>query len=101
MSFRAYRIFIENDHTIGRFVEVVQDDLDTGEVVIRTAYSSVNYKDALADSGAAKIIRRSPCIGGIDVAGVVESSQDARFKPGDEVLVTGYDMGVAHDGGFS
>ncbi|HEY6093599.1 MAG TPA: YhdH/YhfP family quinone oxidoreductase [Gallionellaceae bacterium] len=101
MSFRAYRIFIENEHTVGRFVEVVQDDLDQGNVVIRSAYSSVNYKDALAASGTAKIIRRSPCIGGIDVAGVVESSLDPRFKPGDEVLVTGYDMGVAHDGGFS
>ena len=101
MSFRAYRIFIENDKTVSRFVDLVQDDLDPGEVVIRAAYSSVNYKDALAASGMAKVIRRSPCIGGIDVAGVVESSTDARFKTGDEVLVTGYDMGVAHDGGYS
>jgi putative YhdH/YhfP family quinone oxidoreductase len=101
MSFRAFRIFIENDRTTSRFVDLVQDDLDQGNVVIRTAYSSVNYKDALAASGAAKVIRRSPCIGGIDVAGVVESSQDPRFKTGDEVLVTGYDMGVAHDGGYS
>lgn len=101
MSFRAYRIFNEDNKTVGRFVDLIQDDLDPGEVVIRTAYSSVNYKDALAASGAGKIIRRFPCIGGIDVAGVVESSQDARFKSGDEVLVTGYDMGVAHDGGYA
>ncbi len=101
MSFRAYRIFNEDNHTVSRFVNLIQDDLDPGEVVIRAAYSSVNYKDALAASGTAKIVRRFPCVGGIDVAGVVESSTDARFKTGDEVLVTGYDMGVAHDGGYA
>ncbi|HUX90799.1 MAG TPA: oxidoreductase [Gallionellaceae bacterium] len=101
MSYRAYRIFNEDNKTVSRWVELTLDDLDPGEVVIRTAYSSVNYKDALAATGAGKVIRRFPCVGGIDVSGVVESSLDARFKPGDEVLVTGYDMGVAHDGGFS
>lgn len=101
MSFRAYRIFNEDDKTVSRFVDLIQDDLDPGEVVIRVAYSSVNYKDALAATGGGKVVRRFPCIGGIDVAGVVESSLDSRFKTGDEVLVTGYDMGVAHDGGFS
>jgi acrylyl-CoA reductase (NADPH) len=55
----------------------------------------------LAATGAGKVIRRFPCVGGIDVAGVVESSQDPRFNVGDEVLVTGYDMGVAHDGGYA
>ena len=77
------------------------DDLDPGEVVVRVLYSSINYKDALAATGAGKVIRRFPCVGGVDAAGVVEASQDARFKPGDEVIVTGYDMGVAHDGGFA
>lgn len=101
MSYRAYRIFNEDNKTVSRWVELTLDDLDPGEVVIRTAYSSVNYKDALAATGAGKVIRRFPCVGGIDVSGVVESSLDARFKPGDEVLVTGYDMGVAHDGGFA
>jgi len=99
--FRAYRIFEEGGKSAGRFVELAPEDLDPGEVVIRTQYSSVNYKDALAATGAGKIIRRFPCVGGVDAAGVVESSQDARFKPGDEVVVTGYDMGVAHDGGFA
>jgi acrylyl-CoA reductase (NADPH) len=61
----------------------------------------VNYKDALAATGAGKVIRRFPCVGGVDVAGVVEHSEDARFKSGDAVIVTGYDMGVAHDGGFA
>ena len=99
--FRAYRIFYENGNTVSRFVDVALDDLDPGDVVIRAVYSSINYKDALAATGAGKIIRRFPCNGGVDVAGVVESSLDARFKPGDEVIVTGYDMGVAHDGGFA
>ncbi|CAG1003260.1 partial Acrylyl-CoA reductase AcuI, partial [Methylophilaceae bacterium] len=91
--FRAYRIFDQDGKSAGRFVELTLDELDRGDVVIRTAYSSVNYKDALAATGAGKVIRRFPCVGGVDAAGVVESSQDARFKPGDEVIVTGYDIG--------
>lgn len=101
MNFRAYRIFNENDHIEGRWVDMTLSDLDKGEVVIRVAYSSVNYKDALAATGAGKIIRRFPCVGGIDVTGVVESSEDARFKISDKVLVTGYGMGVSHDGGYT
>jgi NADPH2:quinone reductase len=101
MSFRVYRIFNEDNKIISRWVDLTLDQLDPGEVVIRAAYSSVNYKDALAATGAGKVIRRFPCVGGIDVSGTVESSQDARFKVGDQVLVTGYDMGVAHDGGYA
>jgi len=100
-SFRAYRIFEENGQSSGSFVDLSLDDLDPGEVVIQTHYSSVNYKDALAATGAGKVIRRFPCVGGVDAAGVVVSSSDARFKPGDEVIVTGYGMGVDHDGGFA
>ena len=100
-AFNAYRIFEENGKSIGRFVELSLDDLDPGEVVIRSHFSGVNYKDALAATGAGKVVRRFPCVGGVDVSGVVESSQDTRFKAGDKVLVTGYDMGVAHDGGFA
>ncbi len=99
--FRAYRIFEENGSSAGRFVELRLSDLDPGEVVIKSHYSSVNYKDALAATGEGKVIRRFPCVGGVDVSGVVESSTDVRFKPGDEVLVTGYGMGVSHDGGFA
>jgi len=99
--FLSYRIDQQNGQSGGRFVEVSLDDLDSGEVVIHAHYSSVNYKDALAATGAGKVIRRFPCVGGIDVSGVVASSTDARFKAGDAVLVTGYDMGVAHDGGFA
>ncbi|WP_435626835.1 oxidoreductase [Candidatus Ferrigenium straubiae] len=99
--FRAYRIFEDNGKSAGRFVELALDDLDPGEVVIRVHYSSVNYKDALAATGAGRVVRRFPCVGGVDAAGVVASSSDARYKPGDEVLVTGYGMGVDHDGGFA
>jgi putative YhdH/YhfP family quinone oxidoreductase len=100
-KFHAYRIFEVDGKSAGRFVGLSLDDLDPGEVVIRSHFSGVNYKDALAATGAGKVVRRLPCIGGVDVSGVVESSQDARFKVGDKVLVTGYDMGVAHDGGFA
>jgi putative YhdH/YhfP family quinone oxidoreductase len=100
-GFLAYRVFDENGKSAGRMVNLSLDDLDQGQVVIKVHYSGVNYKDALAATGAGKVIRRFPCNGGIDVSGVVESSSDARFKAGDAVLVTGYDMGVAHDGGFA
>lgn len=100
-KFKAYRIFNEDNKVQSRLVDVALDELDAGEVVIKTAYSSVNFKDALAATGAGKIIRRFPCVGGIDVSGVVESSTDARFKKGDSIICTSYDFGVAHDGGYA
>jgi acrylyl-CoA reductase (NADPH) len=84
-----------------RFVETGLDELDAGEVVVRVQYSSINYKDALAATGAGKIIRRFPCIGGIDLAGTVVSSSDPRFREGDAVLATGYDLSQGHDGGYT
>jgi acrylyl-CoA reductase (NADPH) len=99
--FSAFRVFDENGKISGRIVQISLDDLSDGAVVIKAAYSSVNYKDALAATGTGKIMRRFPLVGGIDVAGTVESSADARFKKGDPVLVTGYDLGVAHDGGYA
>jgi NADPH2:quinone reductase len=100
-NFRAYRIFEENGRSGGRLVEMTLDELDAGEVVIRTAYSSVNFKDALTGTGAGKVVRRFPCVGGIDGCGTVVSSSDRRFKPGDEVICTSYDLGVARDGGYA
>jgi NADPH2:quinone reductase len=100
-KFRAYRIFEENGKSTGRLVEMTLDELDAGEVVIRTAYSSVNFKDALTGTGAGKVVRRFPCVGGIDGCGTVVSSSDRRFKPGDEVICTSYDLGVARDGGYA
>jgi acrylyl-CoA reductase (NADPH) len=99
--FKAFRIYNDNNTVAGRIVEMNVDDLRPGGVVFKTAYSSVNYKDALAATGTGgKIIRSYPLTGGIDAAGTVVSSSDARVKPGDEVICTSYDMGVAHDGGY-
>jgi putative YhdH/YhfP family quinone oxidoreductase len=101
-KFRAYRVFSENDRVAGRVVQLGLDELSPGEVVFRTAHSSVNYKDALAATGAGgKIIRKFPLIAGIDAAGTVVSSTDRRFKAGDEVICTSYDFGVTHDGGYA
>jgi len=101
-KFRAFRIFNDDNKVAGRVVETSLDDIAPGEVVFKTAYSSVNYKDALAGTGTGgKIIRKYPLTGGIDAAGTVVSSTDKRFREGDEVICTSYDMGVAHDGGYS
>src|SRR5262245_6571650 len=100
-KFKAFRIFNEEGKVVSRLVEMNLDALDPGEVTVRTAFSSINYKDALAATGAGKIIRRFPCVGGIDGSGVVVSSTDARFREGDEVIATSYDIGVAHDGGYA
>jgi acrylyl-CoA reductase (NADPH) len=100
-TFRAFRVFDEGGHVQGRIVQAALDELSAGAVVIKAEYSSVNYKDAMAATGAGKILRRFPLIPGIDVSGTVESSEDPRFRPGDPVLVTGYDLGVANDGGYS
>jgi NADPH2:quinone reductase len=100
-TFRAFRIFEVQGKVQGRLVDAALDELSAGTVVIAGAYSSVNYKDALAATGAGRILRRFPLIGGIDVSGTVASSEDPRFQPGDKVLVTGYDLGVAHDGGYA
>src|SRR5439155_2360295 len=96
LGFKAYLISEADGKTISRFTDMDEAQLDPGEVTIRVAYSSVNYKDALAATGAGKIIRRFPCIGGIDLAGTVMKSADARFAVGEAVICTGYDVGVAH-----
>lgn len=99
--FKAYLIDQKDSKTVAGFTQFSEDQLDKGEVTIKVAYSSVNYKDALAATGAGRIIRRYPCIGGIDMAGIVVKSSDARFKDGDEVIATSYDIGVAHHGGYA
>src|SRR5689334_3183255 len=100
-TFKAFRIFNDDNRVAGRVVDTTLDELSPGEVVFKTAYSSVNYKDALAGTGTGgKIIRNYPLTGGIDAAGTIVSSSDPRFSAGDEVICTSYDMGVAHDGGY-
>jgi acrylyl-CoA reductase (NADPH) len=99
--FRAFRIHSEGGKIAARFEELTLEDLGPGEVVIRVSHSGINYKDALAATGAGKILRRYPLVGGIDLAGVVESSGDPRFRAGDAVLVTGCGLSETHDGGYA
>lgn len=99
--FRAFRI-----HEGGRFGEgrpgtMTAGEFDAGNVVVKVAHASVNYKDALTARGRAKIARRFPVVGGIDLSGHVVESADKRFKPGDAVLTHGFGMGVDHDGGYA
>jgi putative YhdH/YhfP family quinone oxidoreductase len=81
--------------------ELSQAELPAGEILVKVAYSGVNYKDGLASIPEGKIVRSYPFVPGIDLAGVVEESSDERFRVGDEVIVTSYDLGVSHYGGFS
>jgi NADPH2:quinone reductase len=96
-SFRAFRI-----HENGAGVETLAlDQLAPGEVVIRVQWSGINYKDALAVTGKGRILRRFPLVGGVDLAGVVESSATPDYKPGDAVLVTGCGLSETRDGGYA
>lgn len=100
-SFKALQV---HENAEGRFesriVEREIDDLPAGEVLIRVRYSSLNYKDALSASGNRGVTRQYPHTPGIDAAGVVASSSVAEFNEGDEVIVTGYDLGMNTAGGF-
>ncbi len=101
MAFRAFRVHGgDAGHSAG-IDQVELDDLSEGEITVQVGWSSVNYKDALAGSGKAKIMRRFPMVGGIDVAGHVTQSEDSRFKEGDPVLVTGCGLSENRDGGYS
>ena len=100
-AFRAFRIHNDGDGYRSGIEAVSMDDLNPGEVVIKTAYSSVNYKDALAGTGQGKILRRFPLVGGIDVAGHVVASTDPAFKEGDPILVTGSGLSETRDGGYA
>ena len=100
-KFKAFKITEVDKKVQAGFTEFTLEQLDPGEVVVRVAYSDVNYKDALAATGKGRIIRRFPCIGGIDLSGTVVESRDTRFRKGDAVIATSYDIGVAHDGGFA
>lgn len=100
-SFRAFRIHNGADGYRSGIEAISLGDLNPGEVVIKTAFSSVNYKDALAGTGQGKILRTFPLVGGIDVAGHVVQSADPEFREGDAVLVTGSGLSETRDGGYS
>jgi NADPH2:quinone reductase len=100
-SFSALRVY-ESEGAGRAVIEPVKfEDLSPGEVVVRVAWSSLNYKDALAVTGRGRILRGSPRIPGVDLAGIVVSSSDTRFSSGDAVIATGYELGMSHDGGLA
>jgi acrylyl-CoA reductase (NADPH) len=100
-NFPAFRIHNDVAGYRSGTEQISLADLSPGEIVIRSAYSSVNYKDALAGTGQGRILRRFPLVGGIDVAGHVVASLDRKFKEGDAVLVTGCGLSETRDGGYS
>ena len=100
-GFRAYRIHQEGGKIAARLETICLNDLAAGEVVVKVRYSTINYKDALAATGAGKILRRYPLVGGIDLAGEVVSSTHADFKQGQKVLVNGCGLSETHDGGYA
>ena len=100
-DFRAYRIDQQDGKIVADFATLNIDDLSEGEVVIRVSHSTVNYKDALAATGAGRILRTFPLVGGIDLAGTVVSAETGDFTEGDAVLVNGCGLSETRDGGYA
>ena len=100
-DFRAYRIDQQNGEIIAGFATLNLDHLSAGDIVIKVSHSTINYKDALAATGAGKILRSYPLVGGIDLAGTVVSSEDERFSEADAVLVNGCGLSETRDGGYA
>ncbi len=100
-TFHAFIVEEKPDGSAHRFVGTRSfDDLPPGEVLIKVAYSSLNYKDALSASVHKGITRNYPHVPGVDASGIVEESSADEFKAGDQVIVTGYDLGMNTSGGF-
>ena len=100
-KFKAYRIDRQDGKIVAGFQTLTINDLTEGNVVVKVSHSTINYKDALAATGAGAILRRFPLNGGIDLAGEVVSSDDANFQPGTQVLVNGCGLSETFDGGYS
>jgi putative YhdH/YhfP family quinone oxidoreductase len=100
-SYRALVVEKSDDGVNVAVKELPVADLPPGDVTVRVAYSTVNYKDGLALTANGRILRSYPMVPGIDLAGEVVASSDERFTAGEQVLITGYDLGVAHPGGFA
>ncbi len=101
MTFRSLLATKQDEQVNLEVVEREMKDLPEGDVTIKVAYSSVNYKDGLAINPKAKVVQSYPIVPGIDLAGTVVESDHEAYQEGDEVIVTSYELGVAHDGGFS
>ena len=100
-TFRAFGIRAAHDKHRAGIEQMRVDDLSSGEVLVKVACSSVNYKDALAGTGKGKILREPVLNGGIDVGGYVAASTDPAFKEGDQVLCTGCGLSETRDGGYA
>ena len=100
-NFSAFRIHSDANGYRAGIEQMRADELSPGEVLVKVAYSSVNYKDALAGTGKGKILRKFPLNGGIDLAGYVAASTDPAFKEGDQVLCTGCGLSETRDGGYA
>jgi len=100
-TFKAFRVEEENGNYITGIKEMPFKPLNNGEVLIRVEYSSLNYKDALSTIGNKGVTKNYPHTPGIDAAGIVKSSQSEHFKAGDSVIVTSYELGMNHPGGFA
>lgn len=98
--FKALVVHKDEEFTV-EVRELTLADLPEGDVLVKVVYSSINYKDSLATIPNGNIVKNYPFVPGIDLAGVVVSSSNPRFKEGDEVLATSYEMGVSHFGGYS
>jgi putative YhdH/YhfP family quinone oxidoreductase len=102
MPFPAYVVHKTADGAVSARIEAILfDELPPGDVLIQVAYSSLNYKDALASQGHPGVVRSFPHVPGVDCAGTVVESSSADYRPGDEVLVTGYELGAGQWGGFA
>lgn len=103
MKYIQYKAFVVDEHN-GKFLQSIQtlstENLPIGGILIRVHYSSINYKDALSATGNKGVTKKYPHVPGIDAVGVVESSENEQFKVGDEVIVSGYDLGMNTAGGF-
>ncbi|MFB1049755.1 acryloyl-CoA reductase [Paraliobacillus sp. JSM ZJ581] len=100
-TFHAYQLTKEDEKVIGTVKQITVNDLPEGEVLIKVHYSSINYKDAMANMDNSAIVKSYPFIPGIDLVGEVVESADDQFESGDPVIATSYGIGVSHDGGFS
>ena len=100
-SFKALIVNKTEETFSVKIDQLTLNALPAGEVLIKVAYSSINYKDGLATIPDGNIVRSYPFVPGIDLAGVVVSSEDPRFHEGDEVIATSYEIGVSHFGGYS
>ncbi len=100
-TFKAYQISKDEDGQKLSFTELTEDDLMDGDVTVKVEYSTLNYKDGLALTGSAPVVRRFPLTPGIDFAGTVIKSSNPRFKANDEVILNGFGVGEVHSGGYA